>query len=146
MSSVSPPIVLLAEYLRVVVSRLRRRIREVADGEDLTQSLTSVLGRSDIGGPAATSDLRAAERVRCQSMSAIPSGLDVRGPSRRDQDATDGGRHVVSLTPVADTWITSSRQAREQWRARALQDWFTAAQGRTICEALTLSDRLAQYA
>jgi DNA-binding MarR family transcriptional regulator len=142
-STVSPPTVRLAEQVRVVVSRLRRRLREVADAEDLTPSQTSVLSRLEKDGPSSASELAAAERVRPQSMAATLGVLAQRGLIRRDQDPTDGRRHLVSLTAAARTWITGSRRAREEWLARALHERFTAAERQTIGQALTLLDRLA---
>ena len=53
-----------------VLSRLRRRLKELAPGDGLTPSQTSVLSRLDKEGPASASALASAERVRPQSIAA----------------------------------------------------------------------------
>ncbi|MGW5699426.1 MarR family transcriptional regulator, partial [Streptomyces asiaticus] len=68
-----------AHEIRVVVGRLRRRIKETYDLEELTPSQTSALSRLSKEGPASASALAAAERVRPQSMAATLAVLDERG-------------------------------------------------------------------
>lgn len=62
-----------ARDLRVVFSRLRRRLREVTTAEDLTPPQTAALLRLAKDGPVSTSQLAGAERVRPQSMAAASS-------------------------------------------------------------------------
>ncbi|MGK5741052.1 MarR family winged helix-turn-helix transcriptional regulator [Micromonospora sp. URMC 103] len=131
-----------AHDLRVVFSRLRRRLREVADRDGLTASQTSVLSRLATTGPASASDLAAAERVRPQSMAAILAALGEQGLVARAPDPTDGRRQLVSLTPGGWALVHGDRQAREEWLARALEERYTEAERRTIVEALALLDRL----
>jgi DNA-binding MarR family transcriptional regulator len=130
--------------LRVVVGRLRRRLREVADAGDLTPSQVSVLSLLEKGGGASASDLAALDRVRPQSMAATLAALDQQGLVRRDPDPEDGRRQLVSLTTAGREVVQGTRQAREEWLARSLQDRYTEAERRTILEALTLLDRLTQ--
>jgi DNA-binding MarR family transcriptional regulator len=131
-----------ARDLRVVFSRLRRRLREVAGGQDLTPSQTSVLSRLDKDGPSSASALAAAERVRPQSMAAVLAALDKSGLIARRPDPRDGRRQVVTLTAAGRDRVEGDRQAREEWLARALQDHYTDRERRTIIEALALLDRL----
>jgi DNA-binding MarR family transcriptional regulator len=144
MTEVSGSAARVASELRVVFSRLRRRLKEIADTRDLTPSQTSVLSRLGKEGPASASDLAAAERVRPQSMAATLAGLDQHGLIRRDPDPDDGRRQLVSLTKAGRERADGDRQAREEWLARALQDRYTEAERRTIAEALGLLDRLSQ--
>jgi DNA-binding MarR family transcriptional regulator len=133
-----------AQDIRVVVSRLRRRLREVAGLDDLTPSQTSVLSRIEKGGPASASDLAAAEGVRPQSMATTLAAIDERGLIRREPDPADGRRQLISLSDIGRETIQGSRRAREEWLARALADGYTEAERQTIIEALTLLDKLAQ--
>jgi DNA-binding MarR family transcriptional regulator len=133
-----------ARDLRVVVSRVRRRLKEVYDSGDLTPSQTSVLSRLDKDGSASASDLAAAERVRPQSMAATLAALDERGLIQRRADPGDGRRQVISLTDAGREFIDDSRQAREEWLSRAFQDRYTEAERRTLVEALALLDRLTR--
>ena len=139
---ISPSAVAAARELRVVIGRLRRRLREVADPGDLTPSQTSVPSRLSQDGPASTSDLAAAERVRPQSMAATLAALEERALIQRRPDPADGRRQVISLTGAAREYIEGHRQAREEWLARTLQDRFSEAERRTISEALALLERV----
>jgi DNA-binding MarR family transcriptional regulator len=141
---ISPSAVTAARELRVMIGRLRRRLREVADPDDLTPSQTSVLGRLSQNGPASTSDLAAAERVRPQSMAATLAALEERALVQRRPDPADGRRQLISLTAAARDYIEGHRQAREEWLARTLQDRFSEAERRTISEALALLERVSE--
>jgi DNA-binding MarR family transcriptional regulator len=132
-----------ATDVRVVLSRLRRRLREVAAFGDLTPSQTSVLSRLDKGGPASMSDLAAAEQVRPQSMAAILAALTEQGFLTRRPDPADGRRQLVSLSPEGRERIAVSRRSRDEWLTRVLTDECTETERRTIIEAMALLDRLA---
>jgi DNA-binding MarR family transcriptional regulator len=133
-----------ATDLRVVVSRLRRRLKEVYDATELTPSQLSVLSRLGTEGAASASDLAVAERVRPQSVASTLAALGERGLVERRPDPDDGRRQLVSLTASGRERLEKTRQERDEWLARALQDRFTEAERRTIGEALALLDRLTQ--
>ncbi|MEU8813702.1 MarR family transcriptional regulator [Actinoplanes sp. NPDC048796] len=132
-----------ATEVRVVFSRLRRRLREVAKLDELTPSQTSVLSRLDKGGPASSSALAAAEQVRPQSMAATIAAIEQAGLVTRTPDPADGRKQLISLSDLGRERIGVSRQAREEWMARALTDDFTEDERQTIIAALALLDRLA---
>nr|WP_296066045.1 MarR family transcriptional regulator [uncultured Actinoplanes sp.] len=144
MTQVPESAVRAASELRVVFSRLRRRLREVAGFGDLTPSQTSVLSRIEKSGPASASDLAAAERVRPQSMAAILAAIQEHGLIQRTPDPADGRRQLVSLTKAGRERIAGSRRAREEWLARAFAEDFTEGQRQTILEALSLLDTLVE--
>jgi len=131
-----------ARDLRVVVSRVRRRAKEVSDDGGLTPSQVSVLSRLGKEGTASASGLAAAERVRPQSMAAILAALDERGLIRRRPDPGDGRRQLVSLSDVGHATYQGARQARTEWLTRAFQDRYTEDERRAINEALVLLERL----
>ncbi|GAB7110064.1 MarR family transcriptional regulator [Streptomyces phaeofaciens JCM 4814] len=136
-----------ARDLRVVFSRLRRRIREVAREEDegvLTPSQESALTLVGKHGAATASALASAEGVRPQSMAATLAALDQHGLIRRAPDPADGRRQLVTLTDTGRARIEGNRQAREEWLARAFQDRFTEDERRTVLTALELLERLSQ--
>jgi DNA-binding MarR family transcriptional regulator len=135
---------LAARDLRVLVGRLRRKLRKQDDENDLTASQMAVLGRILQDGPASTSDLAAAEHVRPQSMAANVGALGERGMIVRHPDPTDGRRQLVSLTEAGLGFVHVSRQARDEWLARALEERYTDAERAVIIEALTLLERLTQ--
>lgn len=131
-----------ARELRVLVSRLRRRLREVAATGDLTPPQVSVLSRLDKAGQASGADLAGAEGIRPQSMAATLAVLDQRGLIRREPDPADGRRQIVSLTDAGREHLEGNRQAREEWLACAFRERYTEEERRTIVEALDLLERL----
>ncbi|WP_416960337.1 MarR family winged helix-turn-helix transcriptional regulator [Streptomyces sp. Agncl-13] len=133
-----------ARDLRVVLSRLRRRIREVATDEDLTPSQESALTLVGKHGAATASALASAEGVRPQSMAATLAALDQHGLIRRSPDPEDGRRQLVTLTEAGRERIEDNRQVREEWLARAFEDRYTEQERRTILDALTLMERLSE--
>ncbi|MGO4425161.1 MarR family winged helix-turn-helix transcriptional regulator [Streptomyces sp. MCAF7] len=132
-----------AHEIRVVVGRLRRRFKETYDNEELTPTQTAVLSRLSKDGPASTSDLAAAERVRPQSMAATLGVLDERGLIRRRPDPGDGRRQLISLSESGTAYVDDARRAGEEWLARSLESGYTEEERQTIIEALVLLDRLS---
>lgn len=128
--------------LRVLLSRLRIRLREVDTADDLTPSQTSVLIRLFKDGPASTSELAGAERVRSQSMTATLAGLDRLGYLLRTPDPEDGRRQVITLTPSGRSRAALRRAVREEWLTKTLQDRYTEDERSVINEALTLLERI----
>ena len=131
-----------ARDLVVVFSRLRRRLREVADPHGLTPSQTSVLSRLSKDGSASASGLATAERVRPQSMAATLSVLERQSLIERRPDPGDGRRQVITLTATGQAFVEGTRQAREEWLVQALRDQFTEDERLTIAEAMSLLDKL----
>ncbi|GHF86641.1 MarR family winged helix-turn-helix transcriptional regulator [Streptomyces thermodiastaticus] len=133
-----------ARDLRVTVSRLRRRIREVARDDDLTPPQVSALTLVGKHGVATASALASAEGVRPQSMAATLAALEQRGLVRRSPDPDDGRRQLVTLTDSGRRRLEGDRQVREEWLARTLQDRYTEAERRTLLEAFSLLERLTR--
>jgi DNA-binding MarR family transcriptional regulator len=134
-----------ARDLRVVFSRLRRRLRDLAIGDDLTPSQTAVLTRLWKEGASSASALAGVERVRPQSMATIVAALDQRGLIERTPDPEDGRRQVVSLTEAGRQRAESDRQVREEWLARAMQERYSETERRVILDALSLLERLTDH-
>ncbi|MYX46045.1 MarR family transcriptional regulator, partial [Streptomyces sp. SID89] len=123
-------------------SRLRRRIREVAQEDDLTPSQVSALTLVGKHGAATASALAAAEGVRPQSMAATLAALERHGLIRRAPDPSDGRRQLVTLTESGRERIEGNRQIRAEWLTRALDERFTEDERQKIVEALALMERL----
>ncbi|MCS0603371.1 MarR family transcriptional regulator [Streptomyces sp. LP11] len=133
-----------AHEIRVVFSRLRRRMRESYDRGDLTPSQTSVLSRLDKDGEASVGDLAVAERVRHQSVATVVGVLVERGLVGRRPDPADGRRQLVFVTDSGRSFLEERRRAGEGWLARAMEDECTEAERRTLLAAAALLDRIAR--
>ena len=142
MDGISESAVEAARDLRVMFSRLRRQLKDVATGGGLTPSQTAVLTRLWKDGASSASALAAAERVRPQSMAAIVAALDEHGLIHRAPDPDDGRRQVISLTAAGRRRAESDRQVREEWLARAIQERYSERERRVINDALALLQRL----
>lgn len=135
-----------ASEVRVVFGRLKRRLKELAESDDLTPSQSSVLSRIDKDGPASASELASAERIRPQSVAAILTALREADLIQRDPDPEDGRRQVVSLTTAGRHRLQGDRKVRQEWLARTLQDHCTEAERQTIIKALALLDDAVEAA
>lgn len=143
MDGISDSAVAAARDIRVVFSRLRRRLKDIAT-DGLTPSQTAVLTRLWKEGPSSASVLAGAEQVRPQSMATILAALGQRGLIEREPDPNDGRRQVVSLTPAGKRRAESGRRVREEWLARAFHERYTEAERRVIVDALSLLERLTE--
>lgn len=142
MDGISESAVSAARDLRVLYSRLRRRLKNVATGEGLTPSQTAVLMRLWKDGASSTSALATAEHVRPQSMASIVAALDQHGLIRRTPDPDDGRRQAITLTTAGRRRAESDGQVREEWLARAMQERYSERERRVINNALSLLERL----
>jgi DNA-binding MarR family transcriptional regulator len=139
---VAPSAVQASTDIRVVVSRLRRRLRTVAETDDLTPSQVSVLTRLSKGEADSASALAASEGVRPQSMAATLAALQRQGLISRSPDATDGRRQVITVTDAGRQREQGNRQARQEWLTRAIHETFTEDERQTLIEAMALLERL----
>ena len=133
-----------AREVKVVFSRLRRRIQVLALTDDLSGSQAAVLTRLRKEGPSSASVLASAEAVSHQAIGAILAVLDNRGFIHRSPDPTDGRRQLISLTDAGVAQAEDTIGAREEWLARVLQDGLTEHEPRAVRHAMALLNRLAE--
>lgn len=144
-ASGSPELTGLAGELRVVMSKLKRRLREQADAGDFTDAQKSVLLRLDRDGPATVSMLARAEGVRPQSMRMTVAALEAAGAVSGKPDPNDGRQTFLSLTPSFLKIIKTGRAAREDWLFRALQAQLTPREHEQLAAAVRLLSKLADF-
>lgn len=144
MATISDPrttkAVLASRQLRVVFSRLRRRLREFAP-DDLSPSEVAVLTELGKRGAATASQLATREGITAQSMGAKVSALAQRGYLRRSADPDDGRRLLLDLTDAGREHFAGDTRAREQWFAGVLEQ-FDESELDTILAALDLLERI----
>jgi DNA-binding MarR family transcriptional regulator len=131
----------IAQELRETLGRLVRRLR--AEPGQLPVAQGTVLARLDRQGPASTSDLAAAERMRPQSMAQTVRELETAGLVSRRPDPDDGRRALVELTSDGLQRLRDARAQREGWLSQTLEREFSAAEQEALRDALALLRRLA---
>ena len=136
-----PDVALSASELRVVLGQLLRRLRAE---HQFPISQGTVLARLEREGPATTSALAAAERVRPQSMAQTIAELGAAGLVARSPDPTDGRQILIELTERGRTTLAEERARREGWLANAIESELTEGEQETLLQALPILRRLAQ--
>ena len=132
----------LAEELRAVLGRLKRRLREQAAPGDLTWSQVRVLGRLERHGPSTVTDLARAEGMRPQSMGAVVRALEEAGLLSGAPDPRDARRTILAITDSCREWILAGRAARQDWLCAAIRRHLAPAEQDTLASAAALLRRL----
>lgn len=132
----------VAQELRTVVGRLRRRLAETHDPRDLTPSELSLISRLHRDGDASGSALATAERIRPQSVSATLASLAERGLVERRPDESDGRRRLISLTPAGRAVFEDRQRSRQEWLARALDEHCSEDERHQLLAAVAVLERL----
>lgn len=128
--------------IRAVVGRLKRRLRRVAEDEDVTFSQATVLARLADKEGVTTSALAEEEGVRHQSMAATVAALESLGLITRRPDPGDGRRLLIGLTPAGRRRVEEGRQARREWLAGRLQEMCTEEERMTVIAAMAVLERI----
>ena len=132
----------LAQDLRALLGKLKRRLREQAHVGDLTPSQVSVLLRLEKDGPATASSLARAEGMRPQSMAAVIAALEGAGLVSGAPDPTDGRQTLLSLTDACRKWSRKGRAARQDWLTRTIQARLSSPEQDELAAAVELLKRL----
>jgi len=133
---------ILAQDLRALFGKLKRRLRDQADAGDLRPSQVSVLLRLEKDGPATASALARAEGMRPQSMAPVLAALEGAGLVSGAPDPDDGRQTLLSLTQACRKWVEDGRAARQDWLTRALQARLSPREQEDVARAVELLRRL----
>lgn len=110
----------LASRLRLVVTRLARRLRFQLPGE-LSPSQLATLASVERLGPATLGDLTAAERVKPPTMTRIVACLEEQGLVSRTVDANDRRVARVEATDEGRRFLAHSRDHKDAYLAGQLR-------------------------
>ncbi|WP_345643536.1 MarR family winged helix-turn-helix transcriptional regulator [Streptomyces tremellae] len=130
--------------LRLAVARITRRLRQTHAVGDVTLSGASVLARLSRDGADSPGSLAELERVRPQAMASTLALLEERGLVRREQDAADGRRSVMSVTEEGRKVLMDRRSESVQRMTDVLDREFTPEERGMLVAVLPLLDRLAE--
>ena len=106
--------------LRLGVMRLARRMRNERPDDALTPSQLAVLGTLVRLGPLTPRELAEAERVQPPSMTRMLTALESEGLITKQDHPTDGRQVIVDLTDAARARIQESRERKDAWLSREL--------------------------
>jgi DNA-binding MarR family transcriptional regulator len=134
----------LAQDLRALLSKLKRRLREQAHIGELTPSQVSVLLRLEKDGPATASGLARAEGMRAQSVRPVIIALQEAGLVVGQPDSNDGRQTVLSLTETCLGWIREGRAARQDWLSRTIEARLSPQQQIDVAKAVELLKGLVE--
>jgi DNA-binding MarR family transcriptional regulator len=138
------PSAALAQELRALVGKLKRRLREQAEGGDLTPSQVSALLRLEADGPLTASGLARAEGMRPQSIAPVLAALESAGLVSGAPDPEDRRQTLFSLTDACRKWIAEGRAARQDWLSRALQARLSPQELDEVARGVELLKRLIE--
>jgi len=132
----------LTSRLRMVVTRLSRRLRQEAN-EGATPSQLAALATVERHGPITLGDLAGHERVRPPTMTRIVAGLEEARLVRRETDATD--RRVARVTITADgTRLLARSRTRKDAFLASLLDHLEADDLAVVEQAVPILEALVE--
>jgi len=132
----------LTSRLRMVVTRLSRRLRQEAN-EGATPSQLAAPETDERHGPITLGDLAGHERVRPPTMTRIVAGLEEARLVRRETDATD--RRVARVTITADgTRLLARSRTRKDAFLASLLDHLEADDLAVVEQAVPILEALVE--
>jgi DNA-binding MarR family transcriptional regulator len=134
----------LASTLRLVVSRLARRLRQQAE-PGITASQLSILATVERHGPMTLSDLAKHERVTPPTITAAMGRLEAVGLVARETDVEDRRISRVSLSREGRRFLESVRSRKNAYLTKRLarldaEDRATLERATEILERLLEAD------
>lgn len=129
----------VAARLRVTTGEL---VRAARTADTLPPMKAAVLDLLDRRGPMTTADLAAARQVRHQTMAGTVKELAAAGHVAAVQDAHDGRKKVLHLTPPGRDALDRDRKDRVGRLADALSRTLGHSELQDLADALDLIDRV----
>ena len=111
----------LAEALRGPLLRVSRRLRQESQKAGLTAQETLILGYLKKNPGAGVSELADYEQISRPTMSSHVKRLEAAGWIARANDAEDGRRQGLTVTPAGLRKHAAAQARRNDWLAARLQ-------------------------
>jgi len=109
----------LADHLRLVVTRLARRLRQQTDA-DASPTQLAALSTIERRGPLTLGDLAALERVRPPTVTAAVARLEERGLVERRPDPDDRRVARVEITGAGRKLLARTRSRKTAFLSKRL--------------------------
>ena len=116
----SPETLALADNLRAPLLRVARRLRQEAQRAGSSALDALILGHIRRHPGVGVSELAQAEQISRPSMSGHIKRLETAGWILRVDDAQDGRRSGLRITPQGEAQLDAVRQRRNDWLADRL--------------------------
>jgi DNA-binding MarR family transcriptional regulator len=136
----------LASSLRDIVSRMHKRLRrEVKSADNLSLTEITTLSYLYTNGSMYPSELAEATMVKAQSMSQIITHLEELEIITKTPSETDKRKVAISLTDFGRQMVEQTRYERDEWMDNAIEQNLSAAEKKTLQDAVMLMNKLADY-
>ena len=134
MSPDSADLAALAESLRAPLLRVSRRLRQEAQKAGLSVQDALILGYVRKHPGAGVSELADADQISRPTMSAHVKRLEAAGWLTRSDDAEDGRRSGLAVTPAGARKLEAIQRLRNDWLSARLAR-LTDAERERLAEA-----------
>ncbi len=132
----------LAARLRLVVTRLSRRLRQHGES-DVSPTQIAVLSTVERHGPLTPGALAAHERVQPPTATAAVTRLEEAGLVRRLPDPTDGRSKLVEVTPDGRALLARNRRRAGEYLGRRLRE-LSDGERRCLERAAVILERIIE--
>jgi len=124
----------LADALRPALMRVSRRLRQAAQKAGVSAQDALLLGQIQRGPGIGVCELAEAEHTSRPTMSSHVKRLEAAGWIVRRDDAEDGRRSGLIITPAGERQLEAIRRHRNDWLAARLSR-LSAAERKRLAEA-----------
>jgi len=124
----------LADALRPALMRVSRRLRQAAQKAGVSAQDALLLGQIQRGPGIGVCELAEAEHTSRPTMSSHVKRLETAGWIVRRDDAEDGRRSGLIITPAGERQLEAIRRHRNDWLAARLSR-LSAAERERLAEA-----------
>ncbi|OKS87571.1 MarR family winged helix-turn-helix transcriptional regulator [Mucilaginibacter polytrichastri] len=135
----------LASSLRDTASRMHKRLkREIKSADNLSLTEITTLSYLYQNGELFPSEMAEIAMVKAQSMSQVITHLDELKLITKTPSETDKRKVAISLSTYGRQMVEQTRYERDKWLDGAIEQNLSAAEKKTLQEAVALMNRLVE--